>query len=202
MEEIVYIIGWNKLYQIDSVGNVFSNHKNRFLSPDKVSGYLRVTLCNNKKQLRQLVHRLVAITFIDNPENKPCVNHKNGIKTDNRIENLEWCTYSENERHSHDCLNKKIIHSKEAKLKMSLSAKGRDMTKLQQISAKNRKGKPAYNVVPVLQISLNTNEVIQEYESVTTAAINNHMFPASISNVLTNRAKTAGGFKWAYKHRS
>ena len=58
------------------------------------------------KRNTQLIHRLVAITFLENTENKPCVNHKNGVKSDNTINNLEWVTYSENERHSIDVLGK------------------------------------------------------------------------------------------------
>lgn len=64
-------------------------------------------ICDLGKKRTIDVHRFVALTFLENSENKPCVNHKNGIRNDNRVENLEWCTYLENEEHARDVLHKK-----------------------------------------------------------------------------------------------
>ena len=71
------------------------------LSPDK-DGYLTVALCINCKYTYLKVHRLVAEAFIPNPQNKPQVNHKDLIKTNNFESNLEWNTISENRKHAHE----------------------------------------------------------------------------------------------------
>lgn len=64
-------------------------------------GYHQHVLTKNKVNSTKKIHRMVAEAFIPNPENKPCVNHINGIKSDNRVENLEWCNHSENALHAH-----------------------------------------------------------------------------------------------------
>jgi len=65
-------------------------------------GYLCAELYVNNKRTTPKIHRLVALAFIANPNNYRVVNHINGIKTDNRVENLEWCTHSENNQHAWD----------------------------------------------------------------------------------------------------
>lgn len=91
-------------YLISSNGNVKSLKTNRLLKSHRhpITGYPHLTINKTDSDLFKtvLVHRLVAKFFIPNPENKPQVNHKNCIKTDNRVENLEWVTKKENCEHA------------------------------------------------------------------------------------------------------
>lgn len=83
-------------YEITKEGQVINKHNGHILKPQpNGKGYLRVSI--GKKMF--FVHRLVAEKFIPNPENKTQVNHKNCVKTDNRVENLEWVTNQENRTH-------------------------------------------------------------------------------------------------------
>lgn len=104
------------LYQVSSFGrvkslpktwvagyNVLHSHGGKILKDFKcANGYARVGLCKNDKVKRYSVHRLVAVNFLSNPLNKETVNHKNGVKHDNTVDNLEWATQKENIKHAHD----------------------------------------------------------------------------------------------------
>ena len=98
MEEWKYIEGYEGLYQVSNYGRVrslFYRKKNQvqLLKLRKVTkGYLQVALWKNRKRKDFMVHKLVAEAFIPNPNNYPQINHKDEDKTNNCVENLEWCT--------------------------------------------------------------------------------------------------------------
>ena len=96
---------WKKVYGFDDYlcseqGEIYSLKRNRILKGRSMKGYRRVVLMKDGKTIDALVHRLIAQTFIPNPENKPEVNHKDGNKKNNSVFNLEWCTHKENVHHA------------------------------------------------------------------------------------------------------
>lgn len=109
------IKNFEAFYEVSSVGEVKNIKSQKILHATKHNGkqpYLYVSLCKNGKVTKKFVHRLVAETFIENPLNKPQVNHKDGNPLNNYVENLEWVTNAENTQHAYDTkLNKlKQLH--------------------------------------------------------------------------------------------
>lgn len=166
-------------YEVSDLGNVRNKKNLRILKPRKnKGGYLQVNLYKDKKCTRKKVHRLVATAFLNIEEDKNCVDHKNGIRDDNRLENLRWCTVKENN-------NFPIAKS---------NYKNRS-----RIIINNRR--PSGFIKPkrqVLQYSLD-GCFIKEWGSGFEAAESLSCSPANIFKSCNGKRKTAVGFKWKFK---
>ncbi|NCD01333.1 hypothetical protein EOL94_04560 [bacterium] len=166
------IIGYKNIYQVSNKGRIKSlkfGQENIMKLKKWKNGYMRIDLCKNGKKKYCLVHRLVAQAFIQNPENKPCTNHINGIKSDNRVENLEWATKSEN-----------AIHAYKTGL------------------CKRYYGKDHWMSKTVDQYTLNF-VFIREFAGVNEAMRKTGISTGNIAGACKDINRTAGGYRWKYK---
>jgi hypothetical protein len=163
---------WKKIdghsYSVSIKGKVRNDRTGKILKSCVACGYEQVRLCENYKVFSALVHRLVATAFIDNPHKKPEVNHKDGNKTNNCVENLEWVTRSENQKHRYDILGHRG-HNPSTK----------------EANEKTRKS----------VLCVETGKI---YKSITEAATKNCGAQSSLSECLLGKRDTFKGVHWKY----
>lgn len=175
---------YETLYQVSTFGRIkrlkvsvvdkkegMRIHKGGILVPHTLNNrYKYNDLSKDGKEKRYLIHRLVALTFIPNPEGKSDVNHKDGNPANNNVDNLEWMTRAENNLHAF-----RVLHREPVK------------------SMFGRKGKLHHCSKPI--ICINTN---QQFECITTAAKQLGLNRSNISKVLKGTYTHVGGFKFEY----
>lgn len=195
IEEWRPVVGFEGLYEVSSLGRIKTlsktvvrkgvcyNFKEKILKPQSYgNGYLKIGLHNNGHTKFLFVHRIVAQAFIPNPENKPCIDHINTIRNDNRVENLKWCTPKENR-------NNPITYQKTLD-----SLKGIDrvnVNKGMQLRDKQNASKRVY------QYDLNGN-YIKSFDSVMEAARELGVKTKCISTECTS-SHYAYGYLWYYE---
>ena len=115
------VVGYEGLYEVSENGEVRNVKTQKVLSPRNSTSYSMLALFNNGKRKDLKVHRLVAKSFLPNPQNKPQVNHKDGNKLNNHFENLEWCTNSENQKHAYKTGLRKVTDYQKEIVKIAVS---------------------------------------------------------------------------------
>ena len=191
-------------YSINNLGDVFNNKNGRTLKQTVRNGYCGVYLYNEDGRKFFLVHRLVAETFIPNPNNFPEINHKDENPMNNRVDNLEWCTrvYNMNYGTYPERLRRRMLenhpfkgkqHSSNSIAKMSLAKKGKPLSdehkrKIGKSNkGKGRPGKPVYCV-----------ELNKSFDSTKEAERQTGVPNSNIIAVCNGKRKTAHKYQWKY----
>lgn len=183
------IFGYKGLYQVSNLGRVKSLEKKiidalgrEYVLSKKIltikkhpKGYCFIILSKNNAKKSFLIHRLVGFCFIPNPECKSQINHLNGNRSDNRLENLNWATNSENNLHAYKYLGRKAPRNTLGKF-----------------------GKLHHRSKPVIQMDLQGN-FIKEYECGLQVERELGYLKCVISGACNKRTKTAYGYKWKFK---
>ena len=176
MEEIWKIIKGFENYKVSNTGKVYSLSKNKVMKPWIInSGYQVIALVDRGISNRILVHRLVSLNFINNPLNKPQVNHIDGNKLNNNVANLEWTTASENINHN-KVLGILDTHTARAKL--------------------NKVQSKAVN-----QLDTETGKVIATYNTIREASKATGSQDGKITMVCQGKRKTHNGYRWEYVNK-
>jgi hypothetical protein len=188
MEEVwKWIDGYINMYQVSNLGRVRSVDRDVYceVSPNKLQhifgkvlkqglnkkGYPIVYLSKDGKQKTITVHRLVASAFINNPLSLPQVNHKDGCKTNNYVDNLEWCDNSYNQKHAwQNGLQPSYEES-------------------------NGRGRPARAVV---MLDLNTGEILKTFETLASVKRETGINQFNVRSVCLGLRNHAGGYKWKF----
>lgn len=197
MEEI-----WKQIdgfsYEVSSKGNIRRIGANSYKKQKTTNcGYKSIQLYKKGKSKEFLCHRLVAIAFIPNPDNLPLVNHINEDKTDNSIENLEWCDSKYN--NNYGTIRERRSKSKMGELNPNFGKNLSESTR-QKMSV-SRKGHKAYNNKPICQFT-KEGKLINIFESALKAAIslNNYNLRGNITKACKGKIKTCNGYIWKYQN--
>lgn len=169
------IIGFEK-YKISNYGRILGCNGNILKFGKSHNGYQTISLYNKGVKVTPRINRLVGLYFIPNPENKPQINHIDGIKTNNHVDNLEWCTISENVIHSIHILGQK------------------------RYEFEHKKYGDSPRATKVLQYSKN-NEFIKEYGSISEAKLITNISATAIVNCCVGLSNSSGGYIWKYKNK-
>lgn len=176
--------------EVSNQGDIRDSITKALVGFDNGNGYKRVII----KRKKHYVHRLVACAFIPNPQNKPVINHKNGIRSDNRVENLEWVTIAENNLHAYRVLDRKAPDNiKQYQFKKGHGVTAEVRKKLSESSRDRFLREKSPNARAI--ICIETGKI---YNCLKSAEDDTKIANQNISKVCRGLRHTAGGYHWAY----